>query len=321
MEGKPSVLIDRNPTSEVEILAELISRLVTSPHVLLLDAAENLPRESWQLLAVLIMKRPPICLILATRDLHTWTDPEVSTCFDTLILPAAGSLSRSLGGSCRVCPIVSITSIELLPLTKQMAGTLLSASLAQSTLPVAAVDLLHAHCGGNPAFLLAMAAQLPHATHRWLAFTEESIRPKLQHPPSVMKELVLAHLDRVPLEQQMVLKIASALGVSFDREVLNEVYPGTSSDLDQILQTSGLGTYLKPDDDEVDYSATHLRYVFHSAGTREIVYSLMLLAQRKRLHAQTAEWYRRLYALRPSAECAQPHPNASPATAALTRVF
>ena len=42
---------------------------------------------------------------------------------------------------------------------------------------------------------------------------------------------------------------------------------------------------------------SHQQFVLKHAAVGEVVYSLMLLAQRQRLHKQVAEWYLRLFAL------------------------
>ena len=48
---------------------------------------------------------------------------------------------------------------------------------------------------------------------------EMRFNESLKTTPSAMKKVVLAHLDRLPLDLQMILKMASALGARVDKEV------------------------------------------------------------------------------------------------------
>ena len=117
-----------------------------------------------------------------------------------------------------------------------------------------------------------------------------------------MKKVVLAHLDRLPLELQMIIKIASALGVRVDKEVLAEIYHKPASEVEVALRSRGVRDYLTPELGDADITGNHRYFVFASEGVCDIIYNLMLLTQRQRLHGLTAEWYERLYDLHPSRE-------------------
>ena len=93
--------------------------------------------------------------------------------------------------------------------------------------------------------------------------------------PSAMMKVVLAHLDRLPLELQIILKMASVLGTRVDKEVLAEIYPGPASEVEVALRTSGVHAYLLPETgDPEDHATNHRFFVFRSSGTCEIVYNL-----------------------------------------------
>ena len=111
-----------------------------------------------------------------------------------------------------------------------------------------------------------------------------------------MKELVLAQVDRLPVQAQVVVKTASVLGARFEYSVLIGIYPGPPADVDRALDSDAVKLLLvaEPRSRATDDKA----HAWQSTAVRDIVYNLMLLSARQRLHLQAAEFYERVTALR-----------------------
>ena len=262
------------------------------------------------ILAAVLKTKPPIAVIIAARDLQTWSRPGQHKRFEDLqetFARADEALSH------RLLPSVAFAQVELLPLAPPASAALLDESLAdRQELSPDERGLVEARGGGNPAFLLAIARQLPpSATAKPLRRSQSGLRRKRDaamlpdvsggdgwEAPSSMKEVVLATLDRLPLEQQLVLKMASVLGGRVDREALGEIYPGSPAELDAALHTHGLRSYLSAEGGAGGGGGAAARfYVFQSPAVQEIIYSLMLLTQRQARPASApqppAPWPRR----------------------------
>lgn len=91
-------------------------------------------------------------------------------------------------------------------------------------------------------------------------------------------------IDKLPPAQQMVLKIASVVGLLFTRPILELLYPQPDggADLDEQLEQL-LQTHLIEERENAYYFANSL--------IREAAYERMLYAQRRQLHRVLAGWY------------------------------
>jgi CheY-like chemotaxis protein/class 3 adenylate cyclase/predicted metal-dependent HD superfamily phosphohydrolase len=100
-------------------------------------------------------------------------------------------------------------------------------------------------------------------------------------------------LDALSPSEQLVLKVASVLGMTFATELLTAVFPVDSerARLPERLATLEAVDLIRrqwPDD----------LYSFTDAAVQEAAYNAMLFAQRRTLHRQAAEWYEQTYAAR-----------------------
>ena len=69
------------------------------------------------------------------------------------------------------------------------------------------------------------------------------------------------------------------------------VYQGPASEVDVALQSRGLQNYLQP----VGEGEEGTEFVLKNEAVGEVVYHLMLVEQRQRLHKSILEWYLRIY--------------------------
>jgi uncharacterized protein len=98
-------------------------------------------------------------------------------------------------------------------------------------------------------------------------------------------------LDALSPSEQLVLRVASVLGLSFATDLLTAIFPVDSErvrlpDRLAALERADLIRRQWPDD----------IYSFSDAAIQEAAYNAMLFSQRRTLHRQAAEWCERTYA-------------------------
>jgi adenylate cyclase len=108
--------------------------------------------------------------------------------------------------------------------------------------------------------------------------------------PGNIQGLVLSRIDRLPYEQQLILKVASVIGRAFSGGPVCHV----TADQIEIeapelyRQLENLASLeLTP----VLAHQPELTFIFKNLITQEVAYETLLFAQRRRLHASVAEWY------------------------------
>jgi predicted ATPase len=95
----------------------------------------------------------------------------------------------------------------------------------------------------------------------------------------------IQHIDDLPGDEQLTLKVASIIGQMFTFESLSAIYPEKHTDtaLQKHLQElSDLGLIYKRPNEASSYN-------FKDSQTHEAAYNLMLFAQRRQLHRAVAE--------------------------------
>ena len=164
--------------------------------------------------------------------------------------------------------------LTLLPIAEDATAALLVNALGPAVATPEVASRVHARCGGNPAFVLALLEQLPSAAaappaalptaaspiavsaaspaaspvaaaaarpspaaaaaaHAPLGSEAEgsasSLLESLQKLPRRWEDIVLAHLDRLPMPQQTLVKAASVLGMQLELAALRGIWPGAMS--------------------------------------------------------------------------------------------
>lgn len=102
--------------------------------------------------------------------------------------------------------------------------------------------------------------------------------------------MVTQRIDRLGVAEQLALKVASVVGRVFAAAVVNEVFPieELRGRVDGHLQSLSQRGLTSPED-----AATDLTYLFRHIVTQQVIYNLMLFAQRRELHLAVADWYER----------------------------
>lgn len=344
--GRLSTLLDgrsldaapRHMPAECEMMVRLVNGLIGGrPQLILIDAAENLSSYAWSIAHGVLSSSPSVAVMIASRDMTTWCEDEKRLAeFHHLVEQCGGGGTQP---TCRLTPKVTMTQLELLPLTDAGTRALLAdlVDVAPDVLTGATVTKAHLRSGGIPGFLFEFCKPLVETGDDREGVNEAVIR-SLEALPATVKEIVLAELDRLPVQQQHLIKIAAAIDGPFDREMLISIYPGPAVEVEEALRASSLQSYFvqlpRAGDTNLDDSergsrdgsfkqlhspntsfnngantdpsiacmpiradGSRRQYVLKHATTGQVVYDLMLQAQRQRLHKQIAEWFLRLFAL------------------------
>ncbi len=174
--------------------------------------------------------------------------------------------------------------------------------VSPSRLPPALADLVRERAVGNPFFAEEIVNNL---RDRELIRVDRVdgvptclVSPDLttgQAPlPHTIESLVLARIDRLPAEQQLLLKVAAVIGRSFSERPLHATLrryiqierPALASHLDNLTRHDlTLPEVIEPE----------LTYIFKHLITHNVAYETLLFGQRAEIHCAVAAWYERSY--------------------------
>lgn len=193
-----------------------------------------------------MMEQNPVILVL--EDLH-WADGSSTELFIKLLsLVSRGPIlfclvtrvERDAAGwklvlAARELMRGSLTDINLQNLTENDSRSLVANLLTIETLPVKVRDLILEKAEGNPLYMeevirmLIDRGAIIHIDANWVAKQDISARDI----PDNLQGLLLARIDRLPLEARYTLMVASVIGRNFPVKVLSRVIEGA---IDELIQ-------------------------------------------------------------------------------------
>ena len=111
---------------------------------------------------------------------------------------------------------------------------------------------------------------------------------------TTMQSAINSRVDELSPAHQLTLKVASVIGGVVSPALLRDIYPvdADKPHLEEHLRALVRSGFLTPHGQAAEVEAS---YAFRDELTREIVYDLLLFAQRRRLHRAVAEWYERTF--------------------------
>lgn len=257
------------------LLIELLERWASErPLVLVLEDAHWLDSLAWDLTLQVAraLAGRPLLLLIALRPLDDLA-PEHPL------------------QAIRLLPIS--TSLDLAPLSAAETLALASARLEDTRLPPLVEAIFAQQSGGNPFVIeeLALSLRETGAVRLVDGRCEPAEQPTELQLPDTLQGLVLSRIDRLPAQQQLVIKVAAIIGRIFGYPVLRDVYPAGVAEEQLREHLDGLGGR---DLVERLAGAPSLRsHSFKQAIVQEVTYTTILNAQRRELHAQVARWYER----------------------------
>lgn len=110
--------------------------------------------------------------------------------------------------------------------------------------------------------------------------------------PDTVQGVIISRIDRLAQSHQLTLKVASVIGHIFAFRILHDIHP---IEPDRPELPNHLHTFERLDIVLLEKPEPELLYAFKHVITREVVYDLLLYAQRRELHRAAAEWYERTY--------------------------
>ncbi|MGC5324667.1 adenylate/guanylate cyclase domain-containing protein [Brevibacillus sp. SYSU BS000544] len=260
-----------------EFFIKLIQRLIGSdPTAIILDDGHWLDSASWALLAAISQQLPNLLLLISMRP----DNPELPMDYHHLI------------------DLPTTEKITLKELTGKETLELICKRLGVSSLPEVVSDLILTKAEGHPFFSEELAYALRDSglieIKDGVCHVSKNVEDFQRiHFPNSLQGIITSRIDRLPVSEQIVLKVASVIGRLFTYTTLNGILPmqAAAKELSEHLLTLNevnltLLESLEPE----------LTYIFKHIITHEVSYNLMLHSQRRQLHQALAEWYERQFA-------------------------
>jgi predicted ATPase len=254
----------------LEVLAEAAS----GPLLIAVDDGHWLDSASWALLVELSGRDLPICILLATRP-GAGLAPEFE---ELLSEPATQRLS-------------------LAPLDAGQSVQIACERLGVERLPAPVIELVAEKAAGNPLFVEELAYALrdsglieiePGSCR--LAAGQDLAALEL---PDTVEGIIGSRIDRLEPQPELVLKVASAVGLTFTPDVIHDVYPLSE---DRGLIDKSIDTLVRRDLTIRVPPPPGLAFSFRHPLTREVAYNRMLYSQRRELHQELASWFETRFA-------------------------
>lgn len=268
--SNPSVSLTQDMLDEPKQITDIFIKLLKaaikdSPAVIILENAQDLDHESWELIQSASMQVSKLVVVVSTRPL---TEP----------LPSVGlELMRA----------PNIIDLSLKGLSPDEAYLLACEHLEVVGLPPDLVGILD-RAAGNPQFIEEMVYILRDDGYIQVEAGECRVLPHVDLEsivfPTTAEGLIKSRLDRLSPSEQLTLKIASVIGEEFPLDLLIELYPLNS---DRPFIVNHLETFTNLD--LVLPCSNNHAYTFRDDITYDAVYSSMLFSQRRQLHRQLAE--------------------------------
>jgi DNA-binding winged helix-turn-helix (wHTH) protein len=269
-----------------ELCAALETITANTPLLLVLEDLQWVDHSTVDLISALARRRVPakLMLIATSRPLDMLpSDQPLSALKQDLLLH-------------RLCH-----EIELEPLTEAQVAEYLCAEAPQGSSPEGLAELVGRHSEGNPLF---MVTALDHLTQRGFISQENGswhVMVSLEEidvgVPETLRQMIEAQIERLSMEEQRALEVASVQGVAFSASLCATVINGDAED-HEILYDSmahrgrivrAAGTQLLPG------GGVSARCEFVHALYREVLYRRQPPLRRSKLHRAVGERLEALY--------------------------
>jgi len=250
-------------------MLRMLRRIAQPGSILILESAQWLDSASWSLLYAVCARLKGLLILVSLRP--------------GKIYPLEFYQISNMPTS-RVMQIEPFAhEAETAALVQQASGL--------ADVPKDVTAAIHRKAQGNPFVTQEMVISLIE-----LSYIEQTNPPRLkvaealafikESMPRTVQALVSSKVDRLTAEQQMILKFASVIGMTFSVNFLAKLLPKeTSRDaLEQDLKLLASTRILRL----VSSPSNMLVYSFISSFVHDVVYNMMLFAQKRKLHGEIA---------------------------------
>jgi class 3 adenylate cyclase/tetratricopeptide (TPR) repeat protein len=259
-----------------DLLLRLLGRAAArAPTLLLLEDAHWFDSASWALALAVSQRVRPLLMALALRPLS-------DDARDAATAPLEYAQLRAIARA----------RLRLDMLAPAEVFALVCRRLGVAALPEPVADLIREKAQGHPFFSEELAYALRDAgligvVDGVCVIAPEADLAALSFPETV-QGAIISRIDRLTSTQQLTLKVASVIGRVFPVRTLQAVYP-VATDAGRL--GDDLTALARLDITPQEAPEPELAYIFKHAITQDVVYNLMLFAQRRQLHRSVAEWY------------------------------
>ena len=241
-----------------------------TPTVLVLEDTQWMDTASWALLHDIWAKIHPLLVVIATRPMDENVPVEYQE-----ILNAPGT-----------------QRMQLTALSSSEVTDLVCRCLDVSTIPEPVAHLIQEKAEGHPFYSQELAYALRDGQFLRFENGECFIAPNVNLEaipfPNTVQGVITSRIDSLPPAQQLLIKVASVIGRSFNFDPLHDLYPVTN---DRPRLKKHLKTLEELDITGLESQEPNLAYMFKHSITQEVSYSLLPFAMRQQFHQQVAEWY------------------------------
>lgn len=242
-----------------ELLAQTLAAIAgAAPTLVVLEDAHWLDSASLALALRLAVAPGPLLLVLSTRPVAESAPAELER---LLAMPGCELL--------RVGPLLPAEAIEL---AVRAIGGVEMARLA---------GLIEAKAGGNPLF----TRELAYAMRDGGLDDNGTRQDATLESPDRVETVIASRVDQLPAAAHTLLKVGSVLGLSFAEDAARALAGPRALEHRARLEELELLAPGSP--------AAPGAIAFRHALIRDVVYSQLLYAQRRELHARAAEYYER----------------------------
>ncbi|MFO0674392.1 MAG: AAA family ATPase [Polyangiaceae bacterium] len=302
--------VDAQPTEHTQSLdaparADGVASLLTAfverardrePLVLVVDDAQWMDSTSWEVLRRVRLELSGVLIVLSHR-------------------PIEGELSRA---QAELLASPETTKLELGPLSPADAERLALDRLGANAIASELSRFLFERAEGHPFFTEQLLSALRESG---LAAVRDGVFSLAKGAdlaaltfPATLEGVITARVDRLQPRSQLALKVASVIGRVFGERTLEEVLPANdqargsapraarseapeeASDVRRLLDQIASTNLICPESAADDSTAIGEDWRFTHAITQDVVYGLMLGAQRRALHRAIGEWIERHHA-------------------------
>lgn len=260
------------------LLVALLQQIVRQrPLVLLFEDGHWLDSASWALLLAVHQVVQPLLTIMTLRPLAGLPPDEYTYLRHQ---PTSYYLSLAL-------------------LDQAQIETMICQRLGIRSLPAVITQIIHSRAEGHPFFSEELAYALRETGLLLIKNGECRLAPQAEAAlqrmkfPDTIEEVITSRIDLLPPQQQLALKVGSAIGRAFAYRTLHDIHPVEADKLQLKMHLTGLEkiNVLAAEHLESDSS-----YLFKHVLIQEVAYNLMTFSQKRRLHEQIATWYEQVYA-------------------------
>lgn len=245
-----------------DLVVAMLTR-AARPRILVLEDLHWFDSSSVDLLAAVARRAPRVLIVVSDR-----TGPVVGSIADrqTRLAPSA--------------------EIRLQALSRDAIEQIMRRRLQVAAIPAQLGAFVHHHAGGNPFYsdelVLALRDTGRIRVMRGVCEIDDLGRAASSIAlTDSLERAIVSRIDVLSREDQIVLKVASAIGDEFTLELLENVFP------DRVAGTSIASAVKRLVDNEFlvpRQTSSGSRFDFRHSLTREAAYGLLSLAQRRLLH-------------------------------------